>query len=127
MAGSIDAYIADFPADVQLVLEKIRATIKAAVPSAQETITYRIPTFIMNGTYLIYFAGFKNHVSVYPILSECPGFEDEVAPYRSGRATAKFPLNQPIPFPLITKIVKFMAQENACQTTNKPNTKERQA
>jgi uncharacterized protein YdhG (YjbR/CyaY superfamily) len=125
MADSIDSYIADFPPDVQLILERIRATIKTAVPDAVETISYRIPTFKLNGTYLIYFAGFKKHVSVYPILDECTGLENELAPYRSGRGTAKFPLSQPIPFLLIAKIVEFMARENARRTLDKPNRKER--
>lgn len=124
MAGSIDAYIADFPDNVQPVLEKIRAMIRTAAPDAEETISYRIPTFKLNGTYLIYFAGFKTHVSLYPILDKCPGFEEEVAPYRSGRATAKFPLDQPVPYPLIAKIVEFMTQENVRRTLEKPKRKE---
>ncbi len=125
MADTIDAYIADFPDDVRPILEKIRTTIRKAAPDAIESISYRIPTFKLNGTYLIYFAGFKNHVSVYPILSECPEFEDELTQYRSGRGTAKFPLNRPVPFPLIEKIVKFMVAENARRTAKKPNRKQK--
>lgn len=112
-AETVDSYVASFPADVQSVLTRIRAAIKKAAPDAEETISYRIPTFKRNGTYLLYFAGFKMHVSIYPILSECPAFEDELAPYRSGRGTAKFPLDRPVPFDLIDKIVRFMADENA--------------
>ncbi len=119
MTGAIDSYIANFPADVQLILEKIRATIHKSAPDAIETISYRIPTFKLNGTYLIYFAGFKKHVSVYPIPSDCPEFENELVPYRSGRGTAKFPLNQPVPFQLIAKIVRFMAQQNMRRTAGK--------
>jgi uncharacterized protein YdhG (YjbR/CyaY superfamily) len=126
-ADSIDAYIAGFPCEVQLILEEIRAVICLAAPDATETISYRIPSFELNGTYLIYFAGFKNHVSVYPILSECPEFEDELAPYRSGKATAKFPLDKPIPFPLITKIVQFMTLENERRTEQKPKRMERKS
>jgi uncharacterized protein YdhG (YjbR/CyaY superfamily) len=112
IAATVDDYIAGFPDDVQRVLKEIRATIKKVAPEAQEGISYQIPTFKLNSIFLIYFAGFKKHVSLYPILSECPGFEDELAPYRSGRATAKFPLDQPIPFALISKIVTFMKAEN---------------
>lgn len=125
MADDIDAYIASFPVDVRPILGKIRTTIRNAVPDAVESISYGIPTFKRNGNYLIYFAGFKQHVSIYPILSECPGFEDELAPYRSGRGTAKFPIAQPIPYPLITKIVAFMAEENARRTAEKSERKRR--
>jgi uncharacterized protein YdhG (YjbR/CyaY superfamily) len=121
MANTVDAYIAGFPPNVQTVLEKIREIIKKAAPDAHETISYGIPTLKLNGSYLMYFAGFKKHVSVYPILSECPGFEDELTPYRSGRGTAKFQLNRPIPYTLIAKIMKFMVQENAHRTANKPS------
>lgn len=121
---TVDAYIASFPAEVQPILETIRATIRAAVPDAEETISYRIPTFKRNGTYLIYFAGFKKHVSIYPILSECPGFEDDVAPYRSGSGTAKFPLNRPIPFALIDKIARSLADDNARRASGKAEGKQ---
>lgn len=124
MADSMDTYIADFPDDVQPILQKIRTIMREALPEAVESISYGIPTFKLNGKYPIYFAGFKKHVSVYPILTECPGFEDEIAPYRSGRGTAKFPLDRPIPFPLITKTVQLMVQENARRAAEKSNHKE---
>ena len=124
MADSIDTYIADFPDDVQPILQKIRTIMREALPEAVESISYGIPTFKLNGKYPIYFAGFKKHVSIYPILAECPGFEDEIAPYRSGRGTAKFPLDRPVPFPLITKLVQFMVQENAQRAAEKSNRKE---
>jgi uncharacterized protein YdhG (YjbR/CyaY superfamily) len=126
-AATVDDYIAGFPGDVQAILREIRATIKKVAPDAQEGISYQIPTFKRNGIFLIYFAGFKKHVSLYPILSECLGFEAELAPYRSGRATAKFSLNQPIPFALIEKIVKFMMQENERRTAAKPKRKEQKS
>ena len=119
MAETVDGYIAAFPAEVQSVLTRIRAAIKAAAPDAEETISYRIPTFKRNGNYLLYFAGFKKHVSLYPILSECPEFEDELVPYRCGRGTAKFPLDQPVPFDLIDKVVRFMVEENARRARGK--------
>jgi uncharacterized protein YdhG (YjbR/CyaY superfamily) len=124
IAATVDDYIAGCPDDVQAILEKVRATIKKVAPEAQEGISYQIPTFKRNGTFLIYLAGFKKHVSLYPILSECQGLEEELAPYRSGRATAKFPLDKPIPFALIEKIIKFMVQENERRTATKPKRKE---
>jgi uncharacterized protein YdhG (YjbR/CyaY superfamily) len=123
MADDVNAYISGFPADVRSILENIRATIRKAAPDSEESISYGIPTFKRDGNYLIYFAGFKQHVSIYPILSECTGLEEELAPYRSGKGTAKFPLNRPIPYALITKIVAFMAKENARRTAEKSETK----
>jgi uncharacterized protein YdhG (YjbR/CyaY superfamily) len=125
MADTVDEYIEGFPDDVQAIMEAIRATIKKIAPDAQEGISYQIPTFKRNATFLIYFAGFKKHVSLYPILSECPGFEAELAPYRSGRGTAKFPLDKPIPFALIEKIVKFMVRENERRTAARPKRSEK--
>jgi uncharacterized protein YdhG (YjbR/CyaY superfamily) len=112
MKTAIDDYIAGFPDEAQVALRAVRRTLAAAMPDAEESISYRIPTFKLNRSYVAYFAGFKKHVSIYPLLSETE-FEDEVAPYRSGRATVKFPLNAPIPLPLIAKIAAFMVAENA--------------
>jgi uncharacterized protein YdhG (YjbR/CyaY superfamily) len=108
----IDDYIAGFPAATRAALHDVRRTLAAAMPDAEETISYRIPTFRLNGSYVVYFAGFKNHVSIYPLIGQTD-FEDEVAPYRSGRATVKFPLDAPIPMPLIAKIAAFMLEEHA--------------
>lgn len=111
-ATPIDDYISDFPEDAQAALRDVRRTLAAAMPDAEESISYRIPTFKRDGSPVAYFAGFKKHVSVYPLLAE-PGFEDEVATYRSGRATVKFPLNAPMPLPLIARIAAFMVAEHA--------------
>jgi uncharacterized protein YdhG (YjbR/CyaY superfamily) len=108
---TIDEYIATFPADVQEKLEMIRRTIREAVPDAEEAISYKIPAFKLNGTYFIYFAGFKNHLSVYPAPVGEAAFQEELQAYRSGKATARFPLDRPIPVDLICKIVHFRAQE----------------
>lgn len=110
---SIDAYIAAFPKEVGAILRKIRATIRKAAPGAEEAISYQIPSFKLNGRYMIYFAGFENHVSLYPAPREKVDFEKALAPYRSGRATVKFLLGEPIPFGLITKIVRLKVKENA--------------
>jgi uncharacterized protein YdhG (YjbR/CyaY superfamily) len=109
--ATIDEYIAAFPDDVQEVLRQVRATIRAAAPDAEEAISYGIPTFNLAGTYLIYFAGFKKHVSVYPASVVNADFAEEMAIYGSGKGTAKFPLSKPIPHDLITRMVKFRIQE----------------
>lgn len=109
---SIDEYIAGFPAEVQAVLRQMRETIRSAAPDAGETIRYGIPTFTMNGTYLVYFAGFKKHVSLYPVPVEHPKFAEEMAVYGSGKGTMKFPLGEPLPVDLITRIVKHLMRVN---------------
>lgn len=114
---SIDEYIAGFPMEVQAILQKIRATIKRAVPAAEETISYKIPTFNLNGRYLIYFAAYKKHIALYPAPAGSPELEEEVSPYRSGQGTLRFPLDRPIPYPLITKIVKFQKKRNLAAKT----------
>jgi uncharacterized protein YdhG (YjbR/CyaY superfamily) len=117
--ASIDDYITGFPADVQPILQSIRATIRDAAPDAEETISYQIPTFRLNGTYLIYFAGFKKHVSVYPAPVGNAEFAEEMAIYGSGKGTAKFPLDRPIPFDLITRMVKFRIRDTLSKTVTK--------
>lgn len=102
-----DEYISTFPQNVQVVLKELRKTIKKTAPKATESISYNIPTFKINGKYLIYFAGFKNHISIYPIFSEDEKTLKELSKYRSGKGTAKFPLSEPLPLPLIEKIVRF--------------------
>ena len=109
---TIDEYIAIFPADVQVLLQKVRETIKKAAPKAEEMIRYKMPTFSLNDKYLIYFAGYKKHISLYPAPIGNPEFAEEIAPYESGKGTLKFSLDKPIPYKLITRIVKFRAKEN---------------
>lgn len=103
----IDEYIEDFPDDVQKILQKIRTTIQDAAPDATEAISYQIPTFKLNGKNLIHFAAFKNHVSVYPAPRGVDEFKDEIAAYKGGKGTVQFPLDQTIPYDLISRIVKF--------------------
>jgi uncharacterized protein YdhG (YjbR/CyaY superfamily) len=109
---TIDEYIATFPDDVQKILQKIRQTIKKAAPKAEETISYQIPTFKLNGSYLIYFAGYKKHVSVYPAPRSEKEFKKELAGYEGGKGTVQFPLDQPIPYELISRLVKFRTKKN---------------
>lgn len=112
VARDIDEYIAGFPKDVQEILQKIRRTIRKAAPQAEETISYKMPTFNLNGNYLIYFAAYKKHIALYPAPVGVPEFEEEIAPYASGKGTLQFPLNKPLPYNLITRIVKFRVKEN---------------
>ena len=109
---SISEYIAGFPQDTQIILEQICHTIKVIVPLAEETISYGMPTFKLNGTYLIYFAGYKNHIGIYPVPNN-KEFEEEFSSYKtSGKGTIQFPLDKPIPTNLIKKILEFRVAEN---------------
>jgi uncharacterized protein YdhG (YjbR/CyaY superfamily) len=108
---NIDEYIAGFPPDVQEILEKIRVTIRKAAPAAEETIKYQIPTFTLKGN-LVHFAAYKKHIGLYPAPRGIAKFKRQLSVYGSGRGTLKFPLDKPIPFDLISKIVKFRAKEN---------------
>ncbi len=108
---TIDEYIAGFAPDVREKLQKIRETIRKAAPGAEEKIAYRMPAFTLNGN-LVYFAAFKNHIGFYPIPSGIARFEKELAPYKKAKGSIQFPLDRPIPYALITRIVKFRAKEN---------------
>src|SRR6266536_439739 len=108
---TIDEYIAGFPNDIQEVLQKIRMTIRKAAPEAEETIKYRMPTFTMKGN-LIHFAAFKNHIGFYPVPTGIEKFKKELSVYKTAKGSVQFPLDKPIPFDLISKIVKFRVKEN---------------
>ena len=111
--NNTDEYIAGFPKTTQKVLKQIRVTIKKAAPQAEETISYGIPTFTLNDRYLIYFAGFKNHISLYPAPRGNETFKKELSGYKGGKGTVQFPLDKPMPLNLITRIVKFKLKENS--------------
>src|SRR5262245_37472851 len=102
---SIDDYIAGFPPEVQALLEQVRTTIRQAEPEAVEGISYAIPAFFLAGQYLIYFAGYKRHIGLYPAPSGVPEFEAALARYQAGKGTLRFPLREPLPLDLITRIV----------------------
>jgi uncharacterized protein YdhG (YjbR/CyaY superfamily) len=110
-AANVDRYIAGFPPAVQRILRKIRTTIRKAAPTATESISYGIPAYTLNGR-LIYFAGFTKHVSIYPAPRGAGAFKEELAGYKGGKGTVQFPLDRPIPYGLITRIVKFRAKQN---------------
>ena len=116
--NGIDEHIAKFPKDVQEILQKIRATIRKAAPNAEETINYGIPTFTLEGN-LVHFAGFKNHIGFYPTPSGIEKFKKELSVYDGAKGSVKFPLNKPIPYTLISKIVKFRVKENLQRATTK--------
>ena len=108
----IDEYIATFPPDTQRVLEQIRTTIRKAAPAAEETISYGMPTFTLNGRYLVYFAAHKNHIGFYPVPTGNEEFDKDFSSYKiSGKGTIQFPLSKPMPLDLITKIVKYRIKE----------------
>jgi len=109
---NIDEYIAGFPHDVQEILEKIRMTIRKAAPDAEETIKYQMPTFTLKGN-LVYFAAFKKHIGFYPPTSTGSAkFKKELSVYEGAKGSLKFPLDKPIPFGLISRIVKLRVKEN---------------
>jgi uncharacterized protein YdhG (YjbR/CyaY superfamily) len=110
---SVDAYIASFPTDVQAVLEEVRQALHAAVPGADETISYDIPTLTLDGRAVVYFAGWKKHVSVYPLPEGDREFDEAVTPYRSGASTAKFPLSRPVPLELVRRAGHLLAERAA--------------
>jgi uncharacterized protein YdhG (YjbR/CyaY superfamily) len=110
--STIDEYIAQYPNDVQKILQEIRATVRKAAPKSEEKISYGIPTFTLAGKYLVYFAAYKNHIGVYPVPNKNKAFEKDFAPYKtSGKGTIQFPLDAPIPYKLISKIVAFRIRE----------------
>jgi uncharacterized protein YdhG (YjbR/CyaY superfamily) len=110
---TIDEYILSFPKDVQKVLKQIRRTIKEVIPEVEETISYQIATFKLNGKYLVYIAGWKKHISLYPVSSEMEKSIKEMSAYKtSGKGTVQFPMDKPIPLSLIKKIVKYRVKEN---------------
>lgn len=107
----IDKYIAGFSKDTQEILEKLRATIRKAAPEAEETINYGIPTLTLKGN-LVHFAAFKNHIGFYPAPSGIEVFKKDLSAYEGAKGSIKFPIDKPLPFDLISKIVKFRVKEN---------------
>jgi uncharacterized protein YdhG (YjbR/CyaY superfamily) len=110
---SVDAYIGSYPPEVQPILHEVRRTIRRAIPDAEEAISYGIPTFTLGGRYVVYFAGWKGHVSIYPVPGGDEAFEREIAPYRSGKGTLRFPLGRPIPYELIARLARLLAAGRA--------------
>lgn len=116
---TIDQYIAGFPPDVQMMLQKIRATIQKAAPDAQESISYQIPAFKLCGN-LIFFAAFKKHIGVYPRVAT---LEKELSKYKGGKGTVQFPLDKPISLSLIAKLTKARVKANLAKVAAKSTKK----
>jgi uncharacterized protein YdhG (YjbR/CyaY superfamily) len=110
--SNIDEYIAQFPPVIQEMLNTIRFIIKHEAPEAKEAISYQVPTFKLNNKNFIHFAAFTNHISVYPAPIGDPEFHEDLTGYASGKGTAKFPVDRPIPYGLIIEIVRFRIEEN---------------
>lgn len=108
---TIDQYIAGFPADVQEILQQIRKTIQKAAPDAIEAISYAMPTFKLNGN-LVHFAAYKSHIGLYPAPQGIEAFKKELSVYKGAKGSVQFPLDQPMPLALITKIVKFRVTQS---------------
>jgi uncharacterized protein YdhG (YjbR/CyaY superfamily) len=124
--ASIDEYISTFAKETQKILEEIRVTIKAAAPEAKEKISYQMPTFDLKGN-LVHFAAFKNHIGFYPTPSGIQKFKKELSVYEGAKGSVQFPLDKPIPYDLISKIVKFRVEENMANARAKANKKKKQA
>jgi len=108
---TIDEYINMFPEDVRTILNEFRQTIRDAAPEAQETINYQIPTFTLNGN-LVHFAAFPNHIGFYPTPSGMEAFKKELSGYKGAKGSVQFPINEPLPLPLIRRIVEYRVKEN---------------
>src|SRR5512133_519257 len=108
---NIDEYISGFPDEIRLLLEEVRKTIRNAAPEATEAISYQMPTFRLNGN-LVHFAAFKNHIGLYPAPTGIETFSKELSAYKGGKGSVQFPISEPLPLDLITRIVRFRVDEN---------------
>jgi uncharacterized protein YdhG (YjbR/CyaY superfamily) len=109
---SVDAYIATFPPDVQAILRKVRATVVAAAPDAHEIVSYRMPALRQHGV-LVYYAAFKNHIGFYPPIKGDARLEQATARYAGEKGNLRFPLDEPIPYPLIARLTRLRARQDA--------------
>jgi uncharacterized protein YdhG (YjbR/CyaY superfamily) len=117
--NSIDEYIATFSPEIQKTLQEIRAVVKAAAPDAAEKISYQMPTFFLHGN-LVHFAAFKQHIGFYPTANGVEAFAQDLSKYKGAKGSVQFPLDQPMPLELITKIVKYRVAENLKKVEVKP-------
>ena len=118
---TIDEYIDTFPEDVRKILNELRQTIREVAPEAEETINYQMPTFTLNGN-LVHFAAFQNHIGFYPTPSGIEAFKDELAAYKGAKGSVQFPMDEPLPLPLIRKIVEYRVKENLKRKPKKKST-----
>ena len=115
---NIDEYIALFPEEIKEILTNIRKLIKENAPEASEKISYQMPTFFLNGN-LIHFAAFKNHIGLYPTPTGIDAFKEELSKYKGAKGSVQFPLNQPIPYDLIKRIVRYRVAESTTKAEAK--------
>jgi len=108
---TIDRYIIQFPNEIQVILQELRAVIKEVAPEAKEKISYKIPTFYLNGN-LVYFAAYKNHIGFYPTPGGIDAFENELSAYKRAKGSVQFPIDKPLPLDLIRKIVLYRVEDN---------------
>ncbi|HJT59155.1 MAG TPA: DUF1801 domain-containing protein [Ktedonobacteraceae bacterium] len=109
---TIDEYITTFPVEIQAVLEKVRQAIRHAAPEAAETMSYGMPTFDLNGKHLVFFAGWKQHISLYPLPAGDEAFQQELSHYKRVKSTIQFPFNKPIPYDFVEQIVTLLMRES---------------
>jgi uncharacterized protein YdhG (YjbR/CyaY superfamily) len=115
---SIDAYIASASAELRPLLEAMRATIREAAPEATEKVSYQMPTFALHGN-LVHFAAYDTHIGFYPTPSGISAFEAELAPYKHAKGSVQFPIDQPLPLDLVTRMVRFRVEENMAKAAAK--------
>ena len=120
-AATVDEYIKRFPPNVQTILQKLRQTIKKAAPKAEELISYQIAGYKYFGM-LVYFAAWEKHISLYPAPRGHEAFKKELSAYKGGKGTVQFPIDKPLPWGLITRIVKFRVKENEMKALLKKTT-----
>jgi uncharacterized protein YdhG (YjbR/CyaY superfamily) len=108
---TVDEYIASFPTETRVKLQELRTTIRAAAPEAEEKISYQMPTFFLKGN-LVYYAAWKKHIGFYAVPSANEAFKDELSAYTVSKGAVQFPLDQPLPVDLITRMTRFRVAEN---------------
>jgi len=119
---TVDEYLSTFPATTRRILQEVRQTIKKAAPQAEEVISYNMPAFKLHGV-LVYYAAYQKHVGFYPTPSAIKAFQKELAQYESSKGAVQFPIDQPMPVELITKIVHFRVRENLAKEKTGKQTK----
>ena len=123
--ASIDEYITTFPVEIEAILQELRTTIKAAAPEAEEKISYQMPTFALKGN-LVHFAAYPNHIGFYPAPSGITAFAAELSRYKRAKGSVQFPLDEPLPLELISRIVAFRVAENLQKAAEKGHKKKRE-
>ena len=118
-AENVEAYLADFPKEIQQILQEVRRTIKSNAPDAVELIAYGMPAYKLNGHPLVYFAAFKNHLGFYATPTGHEEFANELSKYKQGKGSVQFPIDEAMPLDLIARIVKFRVQENLAKPKKK--------